>query len=149
MLFDFYQQQASKQPLCAIYLISGLQEIQAGPRLNGYANDNGNDDHIPSSPFMSSSIPQHIEERRSLSKVITLVGEDHLDGMRACSTQHLIHSHLEPNENYSGESQVPGDYFYAYLQLTARLYPSMRLKLSRDEQQLTTAEPTNTIRHHA
>ena len=40
------------------------------------------DVHIPSSPFMSSSMPnQDVEEQASSRKVMTLVREEHLDGI--------------------------------------------------------------------
>ena len=65
----------------ATYLVSGMQIAgSAGIRLH----EGPEDVPVPSSPFMSSSMPnQDVEEQATLRRVITLAREEHLDGIVA------------------------------------------------------------------
>jgi DNA polymerase delta subunit 3 len=83
MLYEFHRQQNGKKPgtIHATYLISGTkrEEPEAADEL---AEQDGEDTHMQSSPFMSSSMPQpeqSTEESGVLS--ITLVREENLEGI--------------------------------------------------------------------
>lgn len=83
MLYDFHRQQNARRAgsVHATYILSGTASLQR--TLDVSANDpaDGEDIHMQSSPFMSSSMPHQDEEDDvPLLKLITLVREDHLEG---------------------------------------------------------------------
>lgn len=83
MLYEFHRQQNGKKPgtIHATYLISGIKRKDPEPT-NVSAEQDGEDTHMQSSPFMNSSMPQpeeNTEESEVLS--ITLVKEENLEGI--------------------------------------------------------------------
>lgn len=85
MLYDFHHGQNARKPgsVHATYIVDGkprkLQEV-------GLNEDsrNGEDEHMQSSPFMSSSMPQEGAEEDTLPvRKITLAREEDLEGRRS------------------------------------------------------------------
>ncbi len=84
MLFEFHRQQNVKKPgtVHATYLVAGTKRKPAPAKTNGNVLKDGEDEHMQSSPFRSSPIPnpeETIEDSLLLS--ITLVKEENLKGM--------------------------------------------------------------------
>jgi len=85
MLFEFHRQQNAKKPgiIHATYLLSGTkrEELETPPISEPISEKDGEDDHMQSSPFMGSSLPQPEEETVSISTItISLVREEDLAG---------------------------------------------------------------------
>ena len=65
----------------ATYLVSGMQIAKL---VDNGVHEEPEDVHMPNSPFMSSSMPNQDVEGQVISrKVITLVREEHLEGIAA------------------------------------------------------------------
>lgn len=65
----------------ATYLVSGTRTKPDGSSMALDGQGDGEDEHMQSSPFMSSSMPIDSDtEIRILTTVVTLVGEEDLDG---------------------------------------------------------------------
>ena len=83
MLYDFHHQQNAKKPgtLHATYLLSGTKREEESAHTDRDVKMGDGDDHIQSSPFMASSMPQ-IQESSGETAVlsITLVREEDLEG---------------------------------------------------------------------
>ena len=84
LLFQFHKQQNAKKPgsVHAVYVITGYTIPVAPPTSspNGTIMD-GEDAHMQSSPFMSSSMPQPGEEEEQVAvKTVTLCREEDLEG---------------------------------------------------------------------
>jgi DNA polymerase delta subunit 3 len=84
MLFEFHRQQNVKKPgtVYATYLVAGIKCKPDPTTINGNALKDGEDEHMQSSPFRSSPVP-NLEETVEDSPVlsITLVREENLEGM--------------------------------------------------------------------
>ncbi|KAK4696138.1 DNA polymerase delta subunit 3, partial [Lecanoromycetidae sp. Uapishka_2] len=77
MLYEFHQTQISKKPgsIHATYLLDGLLMTANGTHTNGHGQD-GEDVHMQSSPYMSSSMPQgEPEEGEAPQRSIILARE--------------------------------------------------------------------------
>ncbi|KAL9104147.1 MAG: hypothetical protein Q9163_000894 [Psora crenata] len=81
MLYDFYHHQNSKKPgsVHASYIIDGAPRIEKEPATNGQHVD-GDDIHMQSSPYMSSSMPREELETGVPIKCITLAKQEDLEG---------------------------------------------------------------------
>ncbi|KAL9637629.1 MAG: hypothetical protein Q9204_001792 [Flavoplaca sp. TL-2023a] len=84
LLFQFHKQQNAKKPgsIHAVYVFTGYTIPVAPPTAsqNGTIMD-GEDAHMQSSPFMSSSMPQlEEEEEQAAIKTVTLCREEDLEG---------------------------------------------------------------------
>lgn len=83
MLYDFHNQQNSKKPgtIHATYLLSGTKRREAPPVVaNGGVKQDGEDQYMQSSPFMSSSMPRPEEDTGESSVLtISLVREEELE----------------------------------------------------------------------
>lgn len=83
MLYDFYDEQTRRKPgsIHATYLVGGVRRVTEPPGTNGVQKVNDQDVHMPSSPYMSSSMPhQDGEEEEQTVRSITLVKEEQLEG---------------------------------------------------------------------
>lgn len=79
MLFEFHRIQNGKKPgtVHATYLLSGTKRPIEPTVANGHHIQEDGDTHMPSSPVMSSSMPQAEE---SQVQSIILAREEHLEG---------------------------------------------------------------------
>lgn len=88
MLYEFHQTQASEKPgsVHATYLVDGIPIVAKKHSTNGHQQE-GEDVHMQSSPYMSSSMPQAEQEEDEVpQRSIMLVREGDLEGkMRTCS----------------------------------------------------------------
>lgn len=83
MLYEFYERENGKKKgsVHAMYLLAGEKKSAATSMLNGNSQTNGHMDTHPSSPPMSSSMPDPTEEEVQIPvKTMTLVREEDLDG---------------------------------------------------------------------
>jgi DNA polymerase delta subunit 3 len=84
MLFEFHRQQNVKKPgsVHATYLVAGIKCKPDRTTINGNPLKDGEDEHMQSSPFRSSPVP-NLEETLEDSSVlsITLVREENLEGL--------------------------------------------------------------------
>ena len=83
MLYDFYERENGKKKgsVHAMYLLAGKKKSAATLMLNGNSQTNGHVDTHPSSPPISSSIPEPTEEEVQIPvKTMTLVREEDLEG---------------------------------------------------------------------
>ncbi|TVY75645.1 DNA polymerase delta subunit [Lachnellula suecica] len=86
MLYDFHNQQNAKKPgsVHATYLVSGTKRPEDRLATNGRVKRDGEDDYMQSSPLMSSSMPQPVEDTGETSVLsITLVREEELESLRS------------------------------------------------------------------
>lgn len=95
MLYEFHSTQVTKSPgsVNATYLLDGVPRAPKESSVNGHRQD-GEDTHMQSSPYMSSSMPhqEDQEEEAVPSKSIILAKEDDLDAAKAKFKQiHSIH----------------------------------------------------------
>ncbi|CZR63295.1 uncharacterized protein PAC_13192 [Phialocephala subalpina] len=95
MLYEFHREQNGRKPgtIHATYLISGTKRKEPEPT-NGAAEQDGEDTHMQSSLYFSSSMPQpeeSIEESGVLS--ITLVREENLEEVRS-QYEHITSVHV-------------------------------------------------------
>ncbi|MCJ1313129.1 hypothetical protein MMC25_006806 [Agyrium rufum] len=101
MLYEFHTKENTKKAGCvyATYLLSGAQHVSGNAQTNGAAAAAGEDTPMPSSPYMSSSMPQHDEELAPLRRVISLVREEDLESTKAKYAElYSIHVYsLSPN----------------------------------------------------
>lgn len=84
MLYDFHRSQTSKKPgsVHATYLLDGVPPNSREPSVNGNQQD-GEDVHMQSSPYMSSSMPQGEDEDNVIPyRKIILAREADLEGRR-------------------------------------------------------------------
>ncbi|KAI4258996.1 MAG: hypothetical protein L6R42_004809 [Xanthoria sp. 1 TBL-2021] len=92
LLFQFHKQQNSKKPgsVHAVYLVTGYI-IPVTPTSSAqYEQADGEDAHMQSSPFMSSSMPQQEEEEERLAvKTVTLCREEELEAAKHASEDPL------------------------------------------------------------
>ena len=82
MLFDFHQTQNSRKPgtVHATYLLDGVSLPSYELTVNGTQSD-GEDVHMRSSPYMSSSMPQEgHDEKRIPTRKVMLAREEDLEG---------------------------------------------------------------------
>lgn len=93
MLFDFHRKQTSKNrsSVHATYLVEGILAASKETGVNGYKGD-GEDVHMQSSPYMSSSMPHedHTEDVITTRSII-LAREEDLEGKS--SQQHFSALH--------------------------------------------------------
>jgi len=85
MLYEFHHVENSKKPgsVYATYLLDGVPQILVEPSVNGHQQD-GEDVHMQSSPYMSSPMPQEPNEADAVpSRRITLAREEDLEGNQA------------------------------------------------------------------
>lgn len=83
MLYDFYHHQTSKEPgsVHATYLVSGILNPAHVLRKGNNQQEDGEDAHMQSSPFVSSQVqPEEDTETPPSVKLITLVREEDLEG---------------------------------------------------------------------
>lgn len=84
MLYDFHHKQTDRKPgiVHATYLVGGAQRVTELPGTKGAQEADGQDVHMPSSPFMTSSMPHEDgEEEEQTVRSITLVKEEQLQGI--------------------------------------------------------------------
>jgi len=82
MLYDFHNQQNAKKPgtIHATYLLSGTKRRETPVITNRGIKQDGEDEYMQSSPFMSSSLPQPEEDTGESSVLtISLVREEELE----------------------------------------------------------------------
>ena len=86
MLYAFYERENGKKKgsVHAMYLVAGNKHIPDSAQANGNGHVDRDGDINPSSPIMSSSMPQpsQEEEEQRYVKTITLVREEDLEGTR-------------------------------------------------------------------
>jgi hypothetical protein len=114
MLYEFHRQQNGKKPgtVHATYLISGTKRVEE-PEITPSMKKDGEDEHMQSSPFMNSSMPQADEGSGASSVLtITLTREEDLESTYCTLCQPIqmliasrntvrvrannFHSHLQP-----------------------------------------------------
>lgn len=126
MLYEFYSTQTTKKPasIKATYLLDGVPK---GPKefgVNGHQQD-GEDIHMQSSPYMSSSMPLQEEQEEAVpSRSITLAKEEDLEGKMGIRFVGLVYfaaSELSVAEKaVSGQSKIQANTLHTYLQLGAK-----------------------------
>ncbi|KAL8853521.1 MAG: hypothetical protein Q9221_001680 [Calogaya cf. arnoldii] len=83
LLFQFHKQQNAKKPgsVHAVYLVTGYIVPVTPTSSTRDEQADGEDAHMQSSPFMSSSMPQPVEEDAQLAvKTVTICREEDLEG---------------------------------------------------------------------
>ena len=108
MLYEFYSTQKTKKPgsVNATYLLNGVPEVAKEPRVNGHQKD-GEDTHMQSSPYMSSSAPQQDDQEEAAPSIsIVLANEEDLEGM--LSTQLVGWVYFTAFETCAAEKGVSG-----------------------------------------
>ncbi|KAL8913800.1 MAG: hypothetical protein Q9171_001403 [Xanthocarpia ochracea] len=99
LLFQFHKQQNSKKPgsVHAVYLVTGFTIPVTPTDLPQTEQANGEDAHMQSSPFMSSSMPQQEDEEEHLAvKTVTLCREEDLEAHKAVNP--AVKEETEPNQ---------------------------------------------------
>ncbi|KAI4131579.1 MAG: hypothetical protein LQ347_002916 [Umbilicaria vellea] len=101
MLYQFHHEQTKKRPgsVHATYLVGGVQRVTDLVSTNGAQKVEDQDAHMPSSPYMSSSMPhQDGTEEEPTVRSITLVTEEQLEEAKAqYAAVHSVHIYsLEP-----------------------------------------------------
>ena len=82
MLYEFYTTQKTKKPgsIDATYLLDGVPRTPEEPSANGHQQD-AEDVHMQSSPYMSSSIPHQEDQIEAVPwRSIILAKEEDLEG---------------------------------------------------------------------
>lgn len=82
MLYEFYDTQRIKEPgsINATYLLDGVPKASRQSYVNGHGQE-GEDTHMQSSPYMSSSAPhQDDQDDAAPSRTVVLANEDDLEG---------------------------------------------------------------------
>ncbi|KAL8668713.1 MAG: hypothetical protein Q9168_006671 [Polycauliona sp. 1 TL-2023] len=103
LLFQFHKQQNSKKPgsVHAVYLVTGyLIPVTPATSSSQSGPVDGEDAHMQSSPFMSSSMPQPEDDEDQLAvKTVTLCREEDLKDIKARSSGEIsIHVYsLDPS----------------------------------------------------
>ncbi|CAL8578247.1 CDC27 protein [Xanthoria parietina] len=88
LLFQFHKQQNSKKPgsVHAVYLVTGYISPVTPTSSAQYEQADGEDVHMQSSPFMSSSMPRQDEDEEQLAvKTVTLCREEYLEDVKTRS----------------------------------------------------------------
>ena len=83
MLYEFHTHENKKKPgsVYAAYLLYGTQNAKIS-NANGDTHQDGEDVHMASSPFLSSSMPQDEDTTEAPPvKVMTIVREENLEGV--------------------------------------------------------------------
>ena len=126
MLYEFYSTQATKTPgsIDATYLLDGVPRAPKESSVNSH-NQDGEDMHMQSSPYMSSSMPHQKDQEEAVpSRNIILAKEEDLEGkmgMRFLGSVHFTASELSAAEKViRGKSQVQANPLHTYLQLGAK-----------------------------
>lgn len=125
LLFQFHKQQNSKKPgsVHAVYLVTGYIVPVTPTSSAHFEQADGEDAHMQSSPFMSSSMPQQEEEEERLSvKTVTLCREEDLEGEEILhSKPGLLHNYKMINESHQirGQSEIWRESIYSCIQLGA------------------------------
>lgn len=91
MLYDFHHRQNARKPgsVNATYIVDGKLGKAKNRSVNGESRD-GDDEHMQSSPFMSSSMPQDGAEEDSIPiGRIALAREEDLEGRKSCENENL------------------------------------------------------------
>ena len=125
MLYEFYTTQRIKNPksINATYLLDGVPKAPKQSRTNEYQQD-GEDTHILSSPYVSSSVPHQEDQAEAApSRSIILAKEEDLEGeLRSQSVGWVYFTTFEmpaAEKSVSGKGQVQANTLYTYLQLGA------------------------------
>ena len=81
MLYDFFSAQTTKKPgsINATYLLDGVPRASKESSVNGHQQD-GEDVHMQSSPYMGSPITRQEQEEAIPSRSIILANEEDLEG---------------------------------------------------------------------
>ena len=81
MLYEFYTTQTTKCPssVNATYLLEGVPKSLKASLIDGYQQD-GEDVHMQSSPYMSSSVLHQEDQEAAPSRSIVLAKEEDLEG---------------------------------------------------------------------
>ncbi|KAI4242110.1 MAG: hypothetical protein L6R40_004152, partial [Gallowayella cf. fulva] len=90
LLSQFHKQQNSKKPgsVHAVYLITGFITPSTSAVSTQTEQANGEDAHMQSSPFMSSSMPQQQDDEEQLAvKTITVCREEDLQAAAKCAAE--------------------------------------------------------------
>lgn len=130
MLYEFYSTQATKTPgsIDATYLLDGVPRAPKESSVNGHKQD-GEDMHMQSSPYMSSSMPHQEDQEEAVpSRNIILAKEEDLEGkmgMRFLGSVYFtaaeLSAELSAAEKFvSGKSQIQANPLHTYLQLGAK-----------------------------
>ena len=118
MLYEFYSDQTSKSPgsINATYLLNGVPEAPREYRVNVHQQD-GEDTHMESSPYMSSSTPHQDEQEVAVpSKNVVLAKEEDLEGKISMPFLGYVYS----EGGVSGKGEIQTNTLHTYLQLGAK-----------------------------
>lgn len=147
MLYEFHHQQNSKKPgtVHATYLLSGTKRKEESVPAIPEAKKDGEDDHMQSSPFMTSSMPQFTQDGTVESSVlsITLVTEEKLEGKHITAyLKIMLNPRPEARSQYEHISSI---HIYSIGPSPIMVYLMFHIACSG----LTFPGPTSTIRHHS
>lgn len=125
MLYEFYHTQTTKKPgsINATYLLDGVPGARKESSVNAHQRD-GDDTHIQSSPYMSSSMPHQEDQVEAVpSRSIILAKEEDLEGkmgMRVVGSVYFTASELSAEKSVSGKGRFQANTLHTYLQLGAK-----------------------------
>ena len=126
MLYEFYSTQTTKKPgsVNATYLLDGVPRAPKESSGNEYEQD-GEDMHLRSSPYMSSSMPHQEDQEEAVpSRSIILAKEHDLEGkmgMQSLGSVYFTASGFSATEQgISGESTIQANSLHTCLQLGAK-----------------------------
>lgn len=122
MLYEFYSTQTTKKPgsIDATYLLDGVPRTPEEPNANGQ-QQNREDMHMQSSPYMSSPIPHQEDQVEAVPwRSVILAKEEDLEG--EMSVQSMGRVSLPPLECPllkidSGKGELQANQFHTYPQL--------------------------------
>ena len=124
MLYEFYSTQTTKNPgsIDATYLLDGVPRTPEEPNAKGH-QQNGEDMHMQSSPYMSSPFPHQEDQVEAVPcRSVTLAKEEDLEGEMGMQSMGRVS--LPPLECpllkvYSGKGELQANQFHTYPQLGA------------------------------
>ena len=112
MLYEFYSTQTTKKPasINATYLLDGVPRNAKKSSINGHQQD-GEEIHMQSSPYMSSSMPHQDDEEEAVpSRSIILAKGEDLEGTSKLPFVGLVYSAASvlsaADKDFSGKSKI-------------------------------------------
>lgn len=112
MLYEFYSTQTTKKPasINATYLLDGVPRNAKKSSINGHQQD-GEEIHMQSSPYMSSSMPHQDDEEEAVpSRSIILAKGEDLEGESNLPFVGLVYSAASvlsaAEKDVSGKSKI-------------------------------------------
>jgi len=150
MLYDFRHGQNSTKTksVHATFTIEGIPKTMKEASINGFQRD-GEDVHMRSSPYMSSSVPQEDGEvDLVLRRQVTLAREEDLEGNRASwPTKPRITYECDVSQWLRTSSSSSIQYTYTlWSQIPSRFASSASIQILYELRRLTSQESASSFR---